>query len=136
MIKKELELLFENEIKKVNFPSDFNNLKKEILNNFNQLKLRKYEIIYENNYNINEILSENEYQKFVKENIFIIKIIEKIDETNSDGISTEEENNNNNNHLIQFISSSEELNSTFYNVENKSESLKENDNLKQKIKEK
>ena len=135
MIKKELELLFENEIKKVNFPSDFNNLKKEILNNFNQLKLRKYEIIYENNYNINEILSENEYQKFVKENIFIIKIIEKIDETNSDGISTEEENNNNNNHLIQFISSSEELNSSFYNVENKSESLKENDNLKQKIKE-
>ena len=110
MIKKELELLFENEIKKVNFPSDFNNLKKEILNNFNQLKLRKYEIIYENNYNINEILSENEYQKFVKENIFIIKIIEKIDEINSDGISTEEENNNNNNHLIQFISSSDELN--------------------------
>ena len=128
MIKKELELLFENEIKKVNFPSDFNNLKKEILNNFNQLKLRKYEIIYESNYNINEILSENEYQKFVKENIFIIKIIEKIDETNSDGISTEEENNNNNNHLIQFISSSEELNSTFYNVENKFESLKANDN--------
>ena len=110
MIKKELELLFENEIKKVNFPSDFNNLKKEILNNFHQLKLKKYEIIYENNYNINEILSENEYQKFVKENIFIIKIIEKIDEINSDGISTEEENNNNNNHLIQFISSSDELN--------------------------
>ena len=42
MIKKELELLFENEIKKVNFPSDFNNLKKEILNNFHQLKLKKY----------------------------------------------------------------------------------------------
>lgn len=87
MSKRELEISYEGELKKINLPSNLNDFTKEILNNFNQLKGKRYEIIYENKSDSYKIFNENEYQNFIKLNNSKIKIFQKEDDKNSENVS-------------------------------------------------
>ena len=116
MSKKDIEISYKGQLKKINFYSNLNN--------------ERYENLNDNKTDFHEKFNENEYHNFINKNS-TIKTFEKSDDEN---VSTDAENNNNN-HLIQFASSSEELSSTFFQFQNKYEFLKENNDLKQQIEE-
>ena len=95
MSKKDIEISYKGQLKKINFYSNLNN--------------ERYENLNDNKTDFHEKFNENEYHNFINKNS-TIKTFEKSDDEN---VSTDAENNNNN-HLIQFASSSEELSSTFF----------------------